>query len=294
MFKPKRCLDALPVALIALLIGRALYADNLVQDFYIPMPEAQIYQANSAIISGTDSNMLTTISIMVTTPGTRIYYDQWEDGYEVSLANPSQSTTRIWGDGNDANGIPPGFTHDPAVIPVGTVITLTNSVSYPRNPASILWDGGDHIAATAPLMVTRAAWPVKTGPVFAGAASLLPTSDYGTNFISPLGQDITNNNLTKYVGIFVMAAQNNTLVTIDTNGTGANLINLVLNQGQSYLVNGGLKKGARVTSSQPVQADLIIGHVGTAYASDWFTLYPVSKWASAYNTAVGSAANGHG
>jgi large repetitive protein len=263
----------------------------LVQDFYLPMPETQIYQANSAIISGTDSNMLTTISIMVTTPGTRIYYDQWEDGYEPSLASPAQSTTQIWGDGNDAHGIPPGFAHNPLGLPAGTVIILTNAVTYPRNPSTISWDGGDHIAATAPLMVTRAAWPVKTGPVFAGAVSVLPTSSYGTNFLCPIGQDITNN-LMKYVGLFVMAAQNNTVVTIATNGNGTGLINLVLNQGQSYLVNGGIKKGASVTSSQPVQADLIIGHVGTSYASDWFTLYPVSLWGNTYNTAVGSAANG--
>ena len=31
----------------------AARAVNLVQEFYLPMPEQQIYQANSAIISGT-------------------------------------------------------------------------------------------------------------------------------------------------------------------------------------------------------------------------------------------------
>ena len=48
--------------------------------------------------------------------------------------------------------------------------------------------------------------------------------------------------------------------------------------------------GGRVTATKPIQADLIIGHVGASFASDWFTLYPVSAWSSAYYTPVGSAA----
>src|SRR3954468_483684 len=80
-------------------------AGNLVQEFYLPMPEQQIYQANSAIISGTSSTIFSTFSIVVTGNGTVIYYDQWEDGYEADLSNPAQPTTQIWGDGNDAHGI---------------------------------------------------------------------------------------------------------------------------------------------------------------------------------------------
>uniref|UniRef100_A0A7S1Z7V7 Uncharacterized protein n=1 Tax=Trieres chinensis TaxID=1514140 RepID=A0A7S1Z7V7_TRICV len=36
--------------------------------------------------------------------GTVIWYDHWEDGYETDLANPSQSSTQVWGDGNPLNG----------------------------------------------------------------------------------------------------------------------------------------------------------------------------------------------
>ena len=264
-------------------------AAALVQDFYLPMPESQIYQANSAIISGTGSTMASTFSILVTGDGTVIYYDQWEDGYETDLSNPTQPTTQIWGDGNDAHGIPPGFAHNPLGLPAGTVITLTNNVSQPRNPSTIQWDARDHIASTKALVITRAAWPVNPGPVFAGAVGVLSTMDYGTNYISPVGQDLTNN-LFKYVGMFIMAAQNNTAVTIDPNGTGVGTTNIVLNQGESYLVNGGIKKGGRVWASKPVQTDLLIGHVGASYASDWFTLYPVEEWDNTYYTPVGSAA----
>jgi uncharacterized repeat protein (TIGR01451 family) len=262
----------------------------LVQDFYLPMPEAQIYQANSAIVSGTGSTIASTFSILVTGDGTVIYYDQWEDGYETDLSNPTQSTTQIWGDGNDAHGIPPGFTHNPLGLPAGTVITLTNNVTLPRNPSQILWDARDHIAATKALVITRAGWPVNPGPVFAGAVSVLSTMDYGTNYISPVGQNLTNINLFKYVGMFIMAAQDNTAVTVDPNGNGIGTTNIVLNQGESYLVNGGIMTGGRVTATKPIQADLVIGHVGATYASDWFTLYPVSEWSGAYYTPVGSAA----
>src|SRR5271154_3825312 len=133
-------------------------AVNLVQDFYLPMPEQQIYEANSAIVSGTGSTIASTFSIIVTGNGTVIYYDQWEDGYETDLSNPTQPTTQIWGDGNDAHGIPPGFAHNPLGLAAGTVITLTNNVTLPRNPSTILWDARDHIAATKAIIISRAAW----------------------------------------------------------------------------------------------------------------------------------------
>ncbi len=270
----------------------AAQAVNLVQEFYLPMPEQQIYTANNAIVSGTGSTIASTFSIVVTGNGTVIYYDQWEDGYETDLSNPTQPTTQIWGDGNDAHGIPPGFAHNPLGLPAGTVITLTNNVPLPRNPSTILWDARDRIAANKALVISRAGWPIPTGPVFAGAVGVLSTIDYGTNYISPVGQNLTNINLMKYVGMFIMAAQNNTAVTIDPNGNGVGTTNIVLNQGESYLVNGGIMKGGRVTATKPIQADLIIGHVGASYASDWFTLYPVSSWSSSYYTPVGSAASG--
>ncbi|MEI7533318.1 MAG: SdrD B-like domain-containing protein, partial [Verrucomicrobiae bacterium] len=271
--------------LAAMLPARAV---NLVQEFYLPMPEAQINQANNAIIAGTSSTINSIFSIVVTGTGTVIYYDQWEDGYEVNLASPTQSTTQIWGDGNTNNGVAPGYPTD--ILPVGGVITLTNAVPQPRNPSVILWDARDRVAANKALVISRAAWPVTPGPVFGGAAGVLSTIDYGTNFISPVGQNLTNN-LFKYVGMFVMAAQNNTAVTIDPNGTGLGTTSIVLNQGESYLVNGGVLKGGRVTATKSIQADLIIGHVGASYAADWFTLYPVESWSPSYYTPVGSAAS---
>src|SRR5439155_27041070 len=144
-------------------------------------------------------------SVVVAANGTVVYFDQWEDGYEIDLSHPTQATTQIWGDGNDTNGIPPGFAHDPAGLAAGTVISLRNTVALPRNPAVLLFDGRDRIAGTKALVVSRAAWPTTPGPVMAGAVEVAATLDYGTNYVSPVGQDLTNK-LFQYVAFFVMAA----------------------------------------------------------------------------------------
>jgi uncharacterized repeat protein (TIGR01451 family) len=68
---------------------------------------------------------------------------------------------------------------------------------------------------------------------------------------------------------------------------------VVLNRGESWLINGGIKKGGRVVASKPVQADLLVGRVGATYASDWFTLYPVEAWDNSYYTPVGTSASGN-
>jgi uncharacterized repeat protein (TIGR01451 family) len=257
------------------------------------MPEQQIYTSLNTVQAGISTTQNSIYSIVVTGDGTVIYYDQWEDGYETDLAHPAQASTQIWGDGNDANGIPPGFAHDPASIPAGTVITLTNSVPLPRNPSVLLFDGRDRIDSSKAIVVTHAGWPATPGPVFGGAVSVLSTIDYGTNYISPVGQDLTNK-LFQYVGMFVMAAQDGTVVTIDTDGPGTNVATTVtLNRGESYLVNGGVKKGGRATATKPIQADLIIGHVNGSYAADWFTLVPVESWDNTYYTPVGTSASGN-
>ncbi len=271
---------------------------NLIQDFYLPMPEGQILQAEKTISSGiTDTNFYITTSILTTGNGTVIYYDQWEDGYEANLATPTQPTTQIWGDGDDSNGVCPGFTHDPVGIPAGTVITLTNNVSSPRVPSQILYDGADHVAANKALVITRAGWPATTGPIAAGAAVVLSTLDFGTNFVSPVGQDMSDDSF-DYVGLFVMASQDGTTVNIDLDGAGPTPpFTVTLNRGQSYLVNGGVKRGATITTSAPAEANLMCGDKTNLYTIDWFTLYPQSEWSSTYYapvpSVVGGAAGGY-
>ncbi|RYD73847.1 MAG: hypothetical protein EOP84_20890, partial [Verrucomicrobiaceae bacterium] len=84
------------------------FSQSIVQEYYVPMPEAQIRQTFLALASNTGTTMDTTISMVAAVSGTKIIYDHWEDGYEINLDNPTQASTQIWGDGNDANGKPPG------------------------------------------------------------------------------------------------------------------------------------------------------------------------------------------
>ena len=140
----KRQAQFLMAALFLLVASQPLLAVNLIQDFYLPMPEAQVLQGIETVSPAiTDTNFFMVTSILATSDGTVIYYDQWEDGYETDLSNPIQPSTQIWGDGIDAHGIPPGFAHNPLGIPAGTVITLSNTVPCkPRNPGQVLYDGG--------------------------------------------------------------------------------------------------------------------------------------------------------
>ena len=290
---PKRLFFWLTMLVCALAGGvPAARAVNLVQEFYLPMPEAQILQAAKAVAPSdvTQNNYTMITSILITGSNTVIYYDQWEDGYEANIASPTQATTQIWGDGNDAHGVPPGFAHNPAGgFSPGTVITLSNTIPCsPRNPSQIYYDGADHIAANKALVITRAGWPTQIGPEDAGAAVVLSTLDYGTNFVSPIGQDMPED-LFNYVAFFVMAAQDNTTVTIDLDGAGPTLPTTVtLNKGQSYLVNGGVKKGGTISASAPVEVNLVCGDTTDIYAFDWFTLYPKSEWSGSYFTPVPS------
>ena len=143
-----------------------------IQTYFVPLPELQVQNS----LKGVDTNdqigdvMRSIISIAATGDNTLIYYDHWEDGYEADLANPVQAGTEIWGDNDAGNGIPPGFGTD--VINAGDVISLDNTITLPRNPAQIRYDGRDKFGGTKAVAVTRAAWAIDPGVVLAGAVEV--------------------------------------------------------------------------------------------------------------------------
>jgi uncharacterized repeat protein (TIGR01451 family) len=271
-------------------------ATNIIHEFYVPMPDAQIRTALVSIepasgIVGT--TMESVISIVVTGAGSIIHYDEWEDGYEIDINNPVQTTTKIWGDGNNANGVPPGYANDPAGLASGAVVNLRNQITLPRNPAVVLYDGRDRFGGNKALVVTRTGWAVAPGTVLAGSVEVTATMDYDTSYIVPVGQDVTAASMFEYVGLMVMARENGTSVTVDVNGpVSGGATTFTLNQGESYLVNGGILKGATVTATKPVQTQLITGDIGARYETDWFTLYPTDQWTGTYYSPVGTASDG--
>ncbi len=274
-------------------VARAALAQPIVQQFYVPMPEVSLQTALRAIdTTGTavGNDLKTTIAIAVGSANTVVVYDQWEDGYENDINNPTQSSTLIWGDGNDANGICPGFAHDPTNLLAGTVIILTNTVSLPRNPAVLTYDGRDHIAATKPVVVTRVGWGVVPGTVLMSGGEVYDTTRWGTAFEIPVGTNTTPTIQNfSYSSLFIMASQSGTVVQVDTNGDAIVDLTVTLNQGDNYFVNGGVQSGATITASKPVQVHEVTGRIGSTYQSRTFAIRPTAQWDSSYYAPVGTS-----
>jgi uncharacterized repeat protein (TIGR01451 family) len=286
--------------LILLLVGiRSAFAARIVQTFYLPIPEDQIRSwemgiANSGPIPIYDTTVNDVISITATMDNTIIYYDQWEDGYETDISNPKQSTTEVWGDGNIANGAPPGCSSNSCdVINAGTVISLQNSVplvqsagSYVRDQGNLYYDARDKVAATGQIVITRSGWLTPTGTVLSGAIEVLDTRTWGTNFIVPVGVDSDNGvvgTMFGYAAVSIMASKDATSVQVGTNS-------YTLNEGETiYIPN--INSGTPITSSAPVQVDLMTGTPGSYYEGRWFTLIPQDQWTNSYYSPV-STVNG--
>ena len=90
--------------------------------------------------------------------GAVMTYDQWEDGYESNIGSPTQSTTRVFGDGDTANGNAGTYcaacTGD--LLPQGAPLIMRNDVDTPRpaTGAPVRFDGRDKVASTRGFAIT--------------------------------------------------------------------------------------------------------------------------------------------
>ena len=268
-----------------------------VQFGYVPMPADQFQLVMEHVNSAADTTLDFTVGITSAAAGAIITYDHWEDGYEADLANPVQSTTQVWGDGNAANGdastVCSVCTGD--LIPQGAVIVGRNSITTPRNPAQIRYDGRDEVASTRGFALTAGGFSTPLGSVLAGSVSAFDTSTYGTDYVVPVGENTPTPSGTspafEYTGAVVMAAQDATTVHVDLDGNGTDDQTTTINRGQVVFVDGGLHEGAHITSDKPVQVHLATGDVGASYESRWFTLFPTPLLTSDYLSPVGSSNN---
>ncbi len=285
--------------------------------FYMPLPEGDALTTFLSIVpaSGTSptgesctgarvpaSPISTYSSITVLRDNTILYYDQQEDGYEADTVNPVQATTEVWGDGVFANGVSPGsgcLVDACDILNAGIIIVLDNQITIPD--AALNFDGGDKISATDTIAMTKANWAAGTGTRLAGAFELYPTSEWGTSYEIPVGQDIApanfNNAKYQYVGLTIMAQQDGTIVTVDLDGnpgTVGDISTVTLNEGQSTFIDGGIKVGATVVSNFNVQVDIMTGDICDNYESRFFTLFPTALWDNSYYNPVGTAAGSNG
>lgn len=239
------------------------------------------------------------ISIAVFADDTIIYYDQWENGFDADIANPKNiysaanpGGTQIWGDGDPSNGYPPGYPND--IIVAGNTIVLNSQVTTTTRQSVIDFDGGDKLAATKPVAVTRVVWATGSSTYMAVANEVYDTANFGYEFRAPIGENITGNgNLFEYSSFLIMAGESGATVQIDADNNGVFETTVTLGEGESYFVNGGVKVGGHIVSDGAIQVEMITGNLSSNYESRSFRLFPVDDWHSSYTTPVATrTANG--
>ncbi len=302
------------------------------QYFYVTLPEDVMLQYLDDIFGAPTSPIRSIISIAIGTTGTVVYYDQWEDGgYDTDIANPGANTynastnpdgTQVWGDGVLANGCVPVInnTINPCASPSddqlvrGQTITLDNRVNvngtspgpYSRNAAEVFFDGKDRIAASLPVAVSRAVWPSGIGSLVADAQNILPTERWGTQYVSPVGENLNatvTNGSFEDVRFLVMAGPGGSTISVDFNADGDYLDandrnNYAMTEGQVLSVNDATgtttvnRAGARINviSGAPVQVTLLTGDVGSTYENRFYNLIPRTDWVNDYYSPVGTTA----
>ncbi|MBU0678632.1 MAG: DUF11 domain-containing protein [Verrucomicrobia bacterium] len=266
--------------------------ENILQLFYVPMPENDMHRTLNQIDNGAGnigSVMNSTISIVPSMDGTLIYYDHWEDGYEEDIVHPRQITTEIWGDNNPITGTPPTWgTND--VVDSACIVNLRDNIDVPRTASSFEFDGGDRFACSRGVSVSRALYAVVPGEVLAGACQVLEAAAFGLKYRAPVGTDTGINDVFELSSFFIMATQDGTLVEVDKNNDGTFETSYLMNKGESKVADF-VVAGATVQASKPVQVQFVTGDIGSNYEMRWFTLYPENLWDSDSFTPLGSVLN---
>jgi uncharacterized repeat protein (TIGR01451 family) len=276
--------------------------------FFIPYPTGILDDqfnegyADADLIS---YDIETVISIAVRRYGTVIYYDNWEDGFEANLTNPTQSTTWVWGDGNPANN--GEFANTPAddILTEGYIIELRNRVPLvgddgQRDPSDDYPDGRDAMASVnGAIAVTLAVWPrspddtgIDPDSLYAGAWELFPTGSWGQDYRIPVGEDLAPEDASptsptragfRVVGLNVTAVEDNTTVELDLNADGAADTTEILNRGDQLTRIGSqvgidpdesVLVGAQVLASAPVQVHVFTADPAATWEARAYTMFP--------------------
>ena len=262
---------------------------------YVPLPTDEMQAVMESVNASADSTLDFTVGITNAGTGSVIYYDHWEDGYEPDTANPVQSTTEVWGDGNPANGDASTYCSTCAgdLLTPGDVFVLRNTITTPRNSSEIRFDGRDKIASTRGFAITAGGFSTPLGSVLSASAAAYDTSKYGTDYVAPVGEDTPTPSGTSPAfetsSLVIMAAQDNTTVHVDSDANGTIDSTQTVNEGQVVFIHGGVDQGAHVTTDKPVQVQEGTGDAGSTYESRWFTLFPTPLLSSDYLNPVGSS-----
>ncbi len=263
------------------------------QVFYVPFPEDDQLAGFAGINGASVDPLAVFVTFSAATDNTVIYYDHWEDGYEEDITNPKQSTTLVFGDGNPANGYPPGNPAD--LIPAGTVFSLRNYVQSTTLQSVLDYDARDKVASYKPISLTKTSFPASTNTLLAGCVEVFEQGLWGTEYRVPVGVDmptstatstLTNDaNMFDYTALSIMAGAKGASVQIDADNNGVFEQTVSLAEGQTAYVTG-VNTGGRVVSDNPVQVILFSGRPGSNYQSRDTSLLPTYRWSNSYYAPV--------
>jgi hypothetical protein len=239
--------------------------------------------------------MISLVSVAISTDNTIIYYDHWEDGYEIDVTNPRSQNTGIWGDGIAANGCRPDValtrvcTDADDVLSAGDSFVIESKIAVPRDASNwfnsnggIKIDGGDRLQVNFPVTVTRGEYAEFPGSLLAGAVEVHEISKWGTQYEAPVGNDfIVDTQAFEYVRFFMMSGEDDNIVTFNDGSKKT------LKMGESTSID--VKMGHKVTSTKPLQVDILTGDIGSTFEMRWFSLLPSTSWSDSYVAAVGDS-----
>lgn len=272
--------------------------------YYVPLFEDNARAALFAVNGNTGTQLSSTTSITVTAPGTIIYYDNWEDGYETTANVAAQATTLVLGDGNAVNGnavnycVPARCTGD--TLPVGAVMRMNNAanpattvvpgaIDIPRTTGVVKFDGRDKISATDSVAVTHATWPTAINALHSEMAAAFDTSRWGLQFVAPVGTNTPAQGTGAaasftYTGMEIMAKADGTTIQIDADADINHTyeITATINEGQTYYVNGTVRQGAKVIAGKPVQVFLMTGRITSNYEDRSYQVFPTEGLVNNY------------
>lgn len=256
------------------------------QTFFLPMPEELVYntifkEINSVPLKPPVQSMF---SVSISVDNTIIWYDHWEDGYEVDVTKPNSTTTEVWGDRNATNGCQPGIkvpcTDASDVLFAGDSIVKQNAIEIPRTRSLIRYDGGDKIMSSFGVSVTRGCFPQAPGSVMAGAVDVVETDVWGMEFIAPVGTDVAvAQGAFELAAFYFMAAYDNTTVTLPTGKK------VMLNSGETSSVV--VTMGYKLVSDKKIQVVFVGGDKDSSYELRWFSYLDTKFWSNEYVSPIG-------
>jgi len=264
--------------------------------YHLTLPETQFAEAMEEVAVSCNPSQVTGVrsitSITIGIPGTIIYYDHWEDGFEADLENPVQATTEIWGDGLAFNGTAPCCPND--IFESGDIVNSDILITTPRNPNIILIDGNDKIGSSMTLSITRNGYSANVGPLLGGSMEVIEASNLSMDYIIPVGEDF--NNAFSNTGIIIQVIEDGSTVSVDVNGDGdysdiGEIFNANADAGDVLFIPGGLNGGGTVNANKKVQVNMFSGEIGTCYSLRTWIIYPESFWDCEYFSPVPNVNN---